>query len=91
MATLNHQERQELRNQLAAVTHLRQALKAFQQVNTSLNITLGPDWLDRANMINVIADINAVLVGHLVPDANGKLVSIFKTGEEQGNVRDQRV
>jgi len=78
MATLNAQERQELRHQLDEVLHLQQALKAFRQVDTSLTITLGPDWLDSANMVNVIADINTVLVGHLVPDANGKLISIFK-------------
>ena len=80
MATLNYQERQELRHQLDEVIHLRQALQAFRQVDTSLKITLGPDWLDRANMVNVIADINTVLVGHLVPDANGKLVSTSRTG-----------
>jgi len=78
MYAINYQGRQELRHQLDEVTHLRQALKAFRQVDTSLKITLGPDWLDRANMLNVIADINAVLTGHLVPDENGKLISIFK-------------
>jgi len=75
---MNHRERKNLRHQLTGITHLRQTLKAFGQVDTSLKITLGPDWLDRANMVNVIADINAVLLGHLVPDATGKLVSIFK-------------
>jgi len=78
MTTINHQERRELQHQLAEVTHLRLALKAFRQVDSSLNITLGPDWLDSAHMTNVIADINTVLVGHLVPDATGKLVSIFR-------------
>lgn len=78
MSTMNHRERQELRDQLAEVTNLRHALRAFAKVDTSLKITLGPYWLDRANMVNVIADINAVLLQHLVPNADGKLISIFK-------------
>lgn len=78
MNTLNHRERHELHSQLLNTTHLRQALQAFRLVDTSLKITLGPDWLDRANMVTVLADINTVLLGHQVPDANGKLVSIFK-------------
>jgi len=75
---MNHRERKNLRHQLTGITHLRQALKAFRQVDTSLRITLGEDWLERANLVNVIADINAVLLGHLVPDLDGRLISIFK-------------
>ena len=54
---------------------MKEALQAFKLLDTSLTLTQGPNWLDRANVGNIIPDISDILMGLLIPDDNGKLVS----------------
>ena len=75
---MDFRARQELVGQLEDVTNLKAALWAFRLVDASLQITIGPDWLDKANTCDLIADIGSVLAGHLVPNENGKLISTLK-------------
>lgn len=70
---MNFQERQQLADQLGQVTALRDALKAFRLIDISLQITIGSNWLEEAHMCDVVADINGVLAGFLVPDDTGRL------------------
>jgi len=75
---IHYQTRQDMKKQLENVDNLKLALWAFRQIDTSLTITLGPDWLTKANKGNIIADIGNIMAGFLIPDANGKLISTLR-------------